>query len=265
MGKLRLDAELVRRALFGTREQAKRAVMAGEIFVEGRRVGKPSMQVAEEARIEVRARGEAFVSRGGQKLEKALAVFDIDVSGGVAADIGASTGGFTDCLMRRGALKVYAIDVGYGQLDYRLRTHPAVVVMERTNARYLTPGAFDEPLDIAVMDVSFISAALILPALYPCMRENGQAVILIKPQFEAGRELVGKHGVVRDKKVHAAVLNTAMQKARDCGFFVRGLDYSPVKGPEGNIEFLLHLAKAEPAMPVDAEAVVEAAHAALQP
>lgn len=263
MDKRRLDAEMARRALADSREQAKRFIMAGEVLVNGHRADKPSMQVVETDDIRVKSQGSRFVSRGGIKLERALQVFSIDVSGMAAADIGASTGGFTDCMLQYGARKVYAVDVGYGQLDYRLRIHPDVVVMERTNARFLKPDMFEEPLDFITMDVSFISVRLILPAVYACMRQGAQAVVLVKPQFEAGREHIGKNGVVRDSRIHEAVLCETIDQARKNGFFVQGLDYSPIRGPEGNIEFLLYLAKDLSEIAVDVGQVVSLAHTQL--
>ena len=250
---------MVRRGLAKSREQARHCIMAGEVRVGGRRAEKPSIPVTEADEIALEAK-DRFVSRGGLKLEKAMEAFSIDIEGKAAADIGASTGGFTDCMLRRGARRVYAVDVGYGQLDYGLRTNPAVVVMERTNARSLEPGMFGEALGFAAMDVSFISVRLILPALQPCMAPGAQAVVLVKPQFEAGRDKVGRRGVVRDRGVHEEVLRETMEHARQAGFFVRGLDFSPIKGPEGNIEFLLFLSTAPPEVPVSVERVVDEAH-----
>lgn len=263
MEKRRLDAEMARRKIADSREQAKRFIMAGEVHVNGQRADKPSMQVLAEDDIQLKNQGSRFVSRGGLKLEKAMQAFSIDIHGMAAADIGASTGGFTDCMLRYGARKVYAIDVGYGQLDYRLRVNPAVVVMERTNARYIAPDMFAEALDFMAMDVSFISVKLILPAVFACMKQAAQGVVLIKPQFEAGKEYVGKNGVVREGKVHEAVLHQSVEHARQSGFSACGLDFSPVKGPEGNIEFLLYLKKGLPEEKLNIETVVARAHAEL--
>lgn len=263
MPRQRLDTEMVRRGLAQSREQARRFIMAGEVRVKGVRADKPSMQVTDAHEIALELKSDRFVSRGGLKLDKAMEVFPIDVRSKVAADIGASTGGFTDCMLRRGARKVYAVDVGYGQLDYRLRTDPRVVVMERTNARSLEPGMFDEALEFAAVDVSFISVGLILPPLRACMAKGAQAVVLVKPQFEAGREKVGRRGVVRDRGVHEEVIRETMEHARKPGFYVRGLDFSPVKGPEGNIEFLLFLSVDPPENPVSVQRVAAQAHAQL--
>ena len=240
--KKRLDVLLVERGLQESRQRAQAAIMSGEVFVAGQRVDKPGTAVAEDAEIEVKG-GLAYVSRGGLKLEKAMASFPIDLNGAVCADIGASTGGFTDCMLQNGAKKVYAIDVGYGQLDWKLRNDPRVVVMERTNARNMEPDWFTEAPDFASMDVSFISVKLILPGIYKSLREGAQAVILVKPQFEAGRGRVGKNGVVRDKDTHRQVVEDTARFALDTGFSIRQIDYSPITGPKGNIEFLLLLEK----------------------
>lgn len=241
MSRERLDAAMVARGLSTGREQAKRSVMSGLVYVNGQKASKASQTVAESDEITVKGGALPFVSRGGLKLRRAVEVFSIDVAGKTCLDIGASTGGFTDCLLSCGAKKVYALDVGYGQLDWKLRQDGRVVVMERTNARNMAPSWFEEPADFACMDVSFISIKLILPALFACLREGAQVVALIKPQFEAGREKVGKKGVVRDEAVHKEVLLSIMDAARLSGYSVLGLDHSPIKGPEGNIEFLIHL------------------------
>jgi 23S rRNA (cytidine1920-2'-O)/16S rRNA (cytidine1409-2'-O)-methyltransferase len=238
----RADVAMVRRGLAESREKAQAQIMAGLVFANLRKIQKPSDAVAEEETLSVRGSVHPFVSRGGLKLEKALDTFGADVSGAVAMDIGAATGGFTDVLLRRGAAHVYAIDVGYGQLDWELRNHCKVTVMERTNARYLKPEQFDKKPDITVMDVSFISIRLILPVAAGIMGESGQFFTLIKPQFEAGRDRVGKKGVVRDPAVHQAVLEEIVDFAPSFGFHVKGLTFSPITGPEGNMEFLAHIA-----------------------
>ena len=259
--KKRLDVLLTERGLQESRQRAQAVIMSGEVFVNGQRVDKPGTAVAEDARIEVRGGTLAYVSRGGLKLEKAMAAFPIDLNGAVCADIGASTGGFTDCMLQNGASKVYAVDVGYNQLDWRLRTHPQVVCMERTNARYLTREQIPEELDFFSVDVSFISLNLILPALRPLMKEGGEAVCLVKPQFEAGKEKVGKHGVVRDPQVHLEVLEHFLGHAASAGFTVKDITFSPIKGPEGNIEYLGYLrAGDDPAYEGDLNALVKASH-----
>lgn len=242
MSRDRLDAVLVARGLSAGREQAKRSVMAGTVYINGQKAAKASQFVSESDEVTVRGEPMPFVSRGGLKLQRALDSFRIDVTGFVCLDVGASTGGFTDCLLSRGAKKVYAIDVGYGQLDWKLRNDPRVVVMERANARNMEAAWFNEAADFACMDVSFISIKLILPALMSCLKPGAEIVSLIKPQFEAGREKVGKKGVVRDEAVHREVILSILAFAREAGYAVLGLDHSPIKGPEGNVEFLVHLA-----------------------
>ena len=241
MTKQRLDVELTARGLAESRQKAQAMIMAGQVYVDGRKVDKAGTQVGPGCAIEVRGRTLAYVSRGGLKLEKAVERWPIRLEGAVCADIGSSTGGFTDCMLQRGAEKVYAVDSGYNQLDWRLRSDPRVVCMERTNARYLTKEQIPEPLDFASIDVSFISLKLILPALRPLMAENGQVVALVKPQFEAGREKVGKKGVVRDSAVHQEVLEHFLVHADEADFSVKGLTFSPIRGPEGNIEYLGYL------------------------
>lgn len=231
----RLDVLLVTRELAQSRAQAQRLIRAGLVRVDGQLVDKPGTQVLLDAKVALEARPR-FASRGGEKLEAALAGFELSVSGWIVADVGASTGGFTDCLLQRGARRVYAIDVGYGQLDWRLRNDERVVVMERTNARYLEN--LPEPVDLVTVDVSFISLGLILPAAVRWLRQHGQMVALIKPQFEAGRREVGKGGVVRDPMVHRAVLERVLEMAEELGLGLRGLMVSPLRGPAGNIEFL---------------------------
>ena len=261
MKKIRLDQLLVGRGLAQSRERAKVSIMEGLVFVDGQRVDKPGTPVDPEKPIELRGEQLAFVSRGGKKLEKALKVFPIDPTGCLCIDCGASTGGFTDVLLQNGAKKVYAVDVGYGQLAWKLRTDARVVNMERTNLRYVTPEQIPEPLDLAVMDVSFISIRLVLPAVRELLRPDGDVVCLIKPQFEAGREHVGKKGVVRDRAVHLAVLQSFLEFFPSAGFTLLGLDYSPIRGPEGNIEYLAWLRKGVHDAPIiDADAVVTASH-----
>ena len=241
--KNRLDTVLTERQMFPSREKAKASIMAGLVYVDGQIADKPGMSVSDDAEITIKEILCPYVSRGGLKLEKALELFNFSLEGAVAADIGASTGGFTDCMLQKGASKVFAIDVGYGQLDWKLRNDPRVVVMERTNARNMEPDWFTEAPDFASMDVSFISVKLILPGIYKSLREGAQAVILVKPQFEAGRGRVGKNGVVRDKDTHRQVVEDAARFALDTGFSIRQIDYSPITGPKGNIEFLLLLEK----------------------
>ena len=263
--KQRLDVILTQRGAFESREKARAAIMSGQVYVNGARLDKPGMQVAEDAEIEVRGSVCPYVSRGGWKLEKALDVFGVDPAGCVCGDAGASTGGFTDCLLQHGAAKVYAIDVGYGQLAWSLRNDPRVVCMERKNLRYMTPEEIGQPLDLFTLDVSFISLRLVLPAVAAMLRPQGQVLCLIKPQFEAGKDQVGKKGVVHDPAIHRQVLERFIEDAQALGFTVRALSWSPVKGPEGNIEFLghLHLGRDEqPAM--DPAGVVEAANQALK-
>jgi 23S rRNA (cytidine1920-2'-O)/16S rRNA (cytidine1409-2'-O)-methyltransferase len=238
MAKSRVDALLVERGLFETREKARAAVLAGSVFSGDRPLSKPGQLLPETAEIRVAARPR-FVSRGGDKLEHALTAFDLDVNGATAADLGASTGGFTDCLLQHGAARVYAVDVGYGQLDYRLRQDPRVTVMERTNARYLE--ALPEALDIATIDVSFISLTKVLGPLRTLLKPDANIVALVKPQFEALREEVGRGGVVRDDRARARVLGRTVAWTTEHGYRLKGLTRSPLRGPAGNVEFLLHL------------------------
>ena len=263
--KKRLDVLLVERGLQESRQRAQAAIMSGEVFVAGQRVDKPGTAVAEDAEVEVRGATLAYVSRGGLKLEKAMATFPIDLTGAVCADIGASTGGFTDCMLQNGAARVYAVDVGYGQLAWKLRSDPRVVCLERTNARYLTSEQIPEPLDFASIDVSFISLKLIFPALHGLLKENGHVACLIKPQFEAGREKVGKKGVVRDPKVHLEVLEHFLEHAKESNFTVLGITYSPIRGPEGNIEYLGYLEKSDGQDQIpDLKALVAESHQVLK-
>ena len=243
MSKIRLDQYLCQNGLVQSRERAKALIMSGIVFVNEQKVDKAGEMIAPDAKVEVRGHDIGYVSRGGLKLEKAMQVFPMRPDGKVCMDIGASTGGFTDCMLQNGAKKVYAIDVGYGQLDWKLRNDPRVVVMERTNARNMESDWFTEAPDFASMDVSFISVKLILPGIYKSLREGAQAVILVKPQFEAGRGRVGKNGVVRDKDTHRQVVEDTARFALDTGFSIRQIDYSPITGPKGNIEFLLLLEK----------------------
>ena len=263
--KTRLDVLLTERGLLDSRQKAQATIMSGIVFVNGQRVDKVGTAVANDAQIEIRGATLQYVSRGGLKLEKAMQTFPLTLEGKICADIGASTGGFTDCMLQNGAKKVYAVDVGYGQLDWKLRNDPRVVCMERTNARYLTHEQIPEELDFASIDVSFISLKLIFPALYGLLREGGEIACLIKPQFEAGREKVGKKGVVRDPTVHLEVLEHFLIHAKENHFTVLGITYSPIRGPEGNIEYLGFLRKSEePDAAVDLQAIVEASHTALK-
>lgn len=264
--KKRLDVLMTEQGLAESRQKAQAIIMAGQVFWEGKRMDKAGASVPETAVLEVRGQTLRYVSRGGLKLEKAMETFDLpDLNGVVAIDAGASTGGFTDCMLQNGAAKVYAVDVGYGQLAWSLRNDPRVVCMERTNVRYLTAEDIPEPLDFGSVDVSFISLRLILPALRPLMKDSGQLVCLIKPQFEAGKEKVGKKGVVRDKKVHLEVLEQFLRHASECNFYVKDLTFSPIRGPEGNIEYLGQLTVEEqPPYAGDLAALVEASHARLE-
>lgn len=241
MKKERLDVLLVNRGMFESRAKAQAAVMAGQVLVNEQKIDKPGTPVAPEVTIRLLGNKLPYVSRGGLKLEKALQIFPISVEGKVVADIGASTGGFTDCALQNGATKVYAIDVGYGQLAWKLRNDERVVNMERTNVRYLEADSLPEQVDAATIDVAFISLDKILPAVHKILKPEGFVVALIKPQFEAGKENVGKKGVVRDAAVHEQVINNVIGFAKSEGFGIAGLDFSPIKGPEGNIEYLLHL------------------------
>lgn len=262
--KQRLDLLMTERGLCDSRSRAQALIMSGAVFVDGQKCDKAGTPVAGDAAVEVRGETCPFVSRGGLKLEKALREFGVDPTGYVCSDSGASTGGFTDCLLQKGAKKVFAIDVGYGQLAWALRTDPRVVCMERTNIRYVTPEDLGEPLDLSVVDVSFISLRLVLPAVQKLLKPTGQVLCLIKPQFEAGKDKVGKKGVVREKSTHVEVLEQFLGLADELGFTVRNLTFSPVKGPEGNIEFLGHLSMqpADVGRP-DVAALVDAAHETL--
>ncbi len=267
--KKRLDVLLVERRLADSREKAKAIIMTGNVFVNGQREDKAGTTFDEEkASIEIKGHTMKYVSRGGYKLEKAMDVFGVDVRDKVCMDIGSSTGGFTDCMLQNGAVKVFAVDVGRGQLDWKLRQDERVISMEKTNIRYVTTEDIGEAVAFASVDVSFISLALVLPAARNLLTEDGHMVCLIKPQFEAGREKVGKKGVVRDKAVHIEVIEKVIRIAGGLHFKVLGLDYSPIKGPEGNIEYLIYLEKrpedeAPANEPVDVRQVVERSHASL--
>ena len=263
--KERLDVLLVKNGLAESREKAKAIIMSGIVYVDGQKEDKAGTTFEETAKLEVRGATLRYVSRGGLKLEKAMTHFGVELSGKVCMDVGASTGGFTDCMLQNGAVKVYAVDVGHGQLAWKLRSDPRVVCLERTNARYLTHEQVPEELDFASIDVSFISLKLILPAVHGLLREAGHVACLVKPQFEAGREKVGKKGVVRDPAVHREVLEHFLEHAKDSGFTVLGLTYSPIRGPEGNIEYLGYLEKGEwQERSFDLDALVAESHETLK-
>lgn len=265
--KERLDILVVNRGLAPSREKAKAMIMAGNIFVGNEREDKPGSKFDEECEITVHGKTLPYVSRGGLKLEKAIKTFDIELDGLICMDIGASTGGFTDCMLQNGASKVYSVDVGYGQFDWKLRNDERVVCMEKTNIRYVTSDDIDDELDFASCDVSFISLTKVLPAALNLLKDGGKMVCLIKPQFEAGKEKVGKKGVVRDSKVHLEVIEKILDYASDNGFVIIGLDYSPIKGPEGNIEYLVYIeksgAKKDYHDDIDAAEIVDMAHSSL--
>ena len=264
--KTRLDVLLVERGMMESRQKAQAAIMSGLVFVGGQRSDKPGTAVANDAEIEIRGNTLRYVSRGGLKLEKAMAAFPIQLEGALCADIGASTGGFTDCMLQNGAVKVYAVDVGYGQLAWSLRTDERVVNMERTNIRSVTLDQLAEPIEFFSVDVSFISLHHIFPVAQAITTPDAMGVCLVKPQFEAGREKVGKNGVVRDPATHREVLHNAMGYAAANGFKVCGLDFSPVKGPEGNIEYLMFVQKSDEPGALDdsvAEQVVASSHSTL--
>lgn len=264
--KKRLDVLLTEQEFADSRSKAQAIIMAGQVYVDGQKADKPGISYDTTASIEVRGESCPYVSRGGLKLEKALRYFHVDPTGFVCSDSGASTGGFTDCLLQQGAKKVFAIDVGYGQLDWKIRSDERVVVMERTNIRYVTPEQIGEPLDLSVIDVSFISLKIVLPAIKALLRPGaGQVICLIKPQFEAGKEKVGKKGVVREPETHKEVLDHFVILAKEQGFSILGLTFSPVKGPEGNIEFLGHLTLADTeGIEPDTARVVADAHETLK-
>ena len=260
MAKTRLDVALVERGLITSRERAKTTIMSGLVYVNGQKADKAGDTVRDDDKIEVRGDTLKYVSRGGLKLEKAMAEFPITLDGKVAMDIGASTGGFTDCMLQNGAVKVFAVDVGYGQLAWSLRTDPRVVNMERTNIRYVTEADIGEKIDFASIDVSFISLSLVLKPCRALLNEGGEVVCLVKPQFEAGREKVGKKGVVRDPNVHLEVLENFLKHVQDAGFVLSGITYSPIKGPEGNIEYLGYLKTQGEPCEFDLKTLVNASH-----
>ncbi len=246
MGKKRLDILLVEKGLAESREKAKAIIMSGIVYVDGEKEDKAGSNFPENAVIEVRGKTLKYVSRGGLKLEKAMEVFPVELTDKVCMDVGASTGGFTDCMLMNGASKVYSVDVGYNQLAWKLQQDPRVVNMEKTNIRYVKPEDIDERPEFASVDVSFISLSKVLPVLKELLVPGGEAVCLIKPQFEAGREKVGKKGVVRDKSVHIEVIENVTTFTAEDGFSIIGLDFSPVKGPEGNIEYLMYIRNESP-------------------
>ncbi len=263
--KKRLDVLLVEKGYADTRTKAQAIIMSGLVYVDGQKADKPGISYDEALDIEVRTGGCPYVSRGGLKLEKALRDFGVNPAGYVCSDSGASTGGFTDCLLQQGASKVFAIDVGYGQLDWKIRSDPRVVVMERTNVRYVTLADLGEPLDLSVIDVSFISLRIVLPVIKTFLKPTGQVLCLIKPQFEAGKDKVGKKGVVRDPAIHKEVLDSFVALTQEIGFTILGLTFSPVKGPEGNIEFLAHLTlDNKPGIIPNTASVVSDAHETLK-
>ena len=262
--KERLDVLLVKRGLAASREKAKAVIMAGSVFVDNQKEDKAGTMFPDTVQIEVRGNTLKYVSRGGLKLEKAMTHFGLSLEGCVCMDVGSSTGGFTDCMLQNGAVKVYAIDVGHGQLDWKLRNDPRVVCMEKTNIRYVTPEDIGEKADFSSIDVSFISLTKVLPPVYELLKEQGQVVCLIKPQFEKKKKKVGKKGVVRDPAVHREVIEKITTFASETGFALLNLEYSPIKGPEGNIEYLLYLQKKCNGLPqdgnIDINATVDQAH-----
>lgn len=263
--KHRLDVRLTGEGYCPSREKARAAIMAGRVFVNGERADKPGLMISDEDTIDLKGNPATYVSRGGLKLEKAIKVFGLNLKDRVVLDIGASTGGFTDCSLKHGARLVYAVDVGYGQLAWRLRKDPRVIVMERTNIRYLSNDTFKVIPDFAVIDVSFISLSKVLPRLEDLTVPDASGVALVKPQFEAGREQVGKKGVVREKAIHKEVLLRIIEFILEIGWFVEGLDFSPVTGPKGNIEYLVNFNKlGKQNTNIDVAAVVEKAHAELK-
>lgn len=269
MKKERLDVLLVKKGLAPSREKAKAIIMSGIVYVDNVKEDKAGTTFAEEANIEVRGKTLKYVSRGGLKLEKAMDVFGVEVEGKVCMDVGASTGGFTDCMLQNGAVKVYSVDVGHGQLAWKLVTDERVVCMDKTNIRYVTPDDIDDVIEFASIDVSFISLTKVLLPVKNLLTDDGKIVCLIKPQFEAGREKVGKKGVVRDEKVHIEVIEKVIEYAKSIGFGILNLDFSPVKGPEGNIEYLLYLQNLEGIekfedQEIDVVKTVENSHETLQ-
>ncbi|WP_304126497.1 TlyA family RNA methyltransferase [Mogibacterium diversum] len=261
--KERLDVILVNNGLASSRDNAKRTIMAGLVTVDGIVETKSGQKFDVDSEFKVKDKLLKYVSRGGLKLEKAIQSFNIKLNGCYAVDMGASTGGFTDCMLMNGALKVYALDVGYGQLDYKLRVDPRVINMEKTNIRYLDTTLIEEPIDFISIDVSFISLRHMFPVASKILKDTGAVMCLIKPQFEAGREQVGKKGIVRDSKVHVEVIENVIVYASDNGLYPHGLDYSPVKGTKGNIEYLLYLRKTESSEKISPQEVVNIAHGEL--
>lgn len=264
--KQRLDVLLVEKGLCESREKAKALIMAGQVYIDGQKCDKAGENIDTSKTPEIRGEALKYVSRGGLKLEKAINTFPITLKDKICMDIGASTGGFTDCMLQNGAKKVFSIDVGYGQFSWKLRNDSRVVNMERTNIRYVTPNDIGIPIDFASVDVSFISLKLVLPVLYELLSPTGEAVVLIKPQFEAGRAQVGKKGVVRDMNIHLSVVENVLSFAQNSGFSVCGLSYSPIKGPEGNIEYLAYLKKDSEEnnlTSIDIKSVVSESHAVL--
>lgn len=261
--KQRLDAELVSRGIIQSREQAKAAIMAGQVYLNGQKADKAGESVTASDNIEFRGESLKYVSRGGLKLEKAMDLYGFKLENKICMDVGASTGGFTDCMLQNGASKVYAIDVGYGQLAWSLRQNEKVVNLERTNVRYITDEQVPDIVDFVSIDVSFISLGLVIPVLTKFLSDDAMMVCLVKPQFEAGKDKVGKHGVVRDPKTHIEVLKRAVTFAKDAGFGIVGLEFSPIKGPQGNIEYLMVLSKKEAELSVSSdyiEKLVESSH-----
>lgn len=260
MAKQRLDVYLAENGLVKSRSEAQSLIMAGEVYINNQKASKAGEQVKGDEKIEVRSKVAKYVSRGGLKLEKAMQVFPVALDNKVCMDIGASTGGFTDCMLKNGARKVYAVDVGYGQLAWSLRCDERVVNMERTNIRYIEEDMLDEKIDFFSVDVSFISLKLVLPVAFKISEDTAQGVCLIKPQFEAGKDKVGKKGVVRDASVHKEVIRNVLAFTEEIGFKIRGVDFSPIKGPEGNIEYLMYLSKAGESAEIDVDALVDASH-----
>ena len=267
MKKIRLDQLVFDKGLAESRERAKAYIMAGSVYVNGQKETKPGTSVAEDAAVEMRGETLPYVSRGGLKLEKAIAAFGLTFEGKTCMDVGSSTGGFTDCMLQKGAQKVYAVDVGYGLLDWKLRNDPRVVNMEKVNVRYLDPETIETPVDFISIDVSFISLKLVFPVAADLLGEDGSLVCLVKPQFEAGREQVGKKGIVRDPKVHCQVIENVITYGRENGLFSHGLTWSPVTGAKGNIEYLLYMKKQPPQEEISEDAIkalVADSHAELE-
>ena len=266
--KERLDVLLVTRGMISSREKAKAIIMSGEVYVDGQKEDKAGSMFKDTVQIEIKGKTLPYVSRGGLKLEKAVKNFGVVLKDKICMDVGSSTGGFTDCMLKNGAKKVYSVDVGHGQLDWKLRNDERVVCMEKTNIRYVTPDQIDDVLDFASIDVSFISLTKVLGPVRELLKDDGEICCLIKPQFEAGREKVGKKGVVRDSKVHLEVIQTVMAFAKEIGFSILNLEFSPIKGPEGNIEYLMYLKKTPieevTCGDISPEKIVEQAHTELK-